>query len=89
MSTIVKLADPSDAFKRAIGEAIGRLVPTTVLRRRSGEKQWFDTRTRELMMQSRLLIVPGVEHAVQINRVDLCLLELRPRRSMVIQKRVT
>ena len=85
----MKLADPSDAFKQSIGEAIGGLAPTTVLRRRFGEKQWFDTRAGELMMQSRLLIVPGVEHAVQINRVDLCLLELRPRRSMVIQNGVT
>ena len=27
---------------RAIGEVIGRYVPTTVLRSRSGDKQWFD-----------------------------------------------
>ena len=39
----------------------------------------------ELMMLSRLLIMPGVDHAVQIINVDLCLLVLRPRRSMVLQ----
>ena len=40
----------------------------------------------ELMMLSRLLIVPGVEHAVQIIGVDLCLLGLRLRGSMVLQR---
>ena len=39
----------------------------------------------ELMMLSRLLIMPGAEHAVQIIGVDLCLLVLRPRGSMVLQ----
>ena len=39
----------------------------------------------ELMMLSRLLIMPGVEHAVQIIGVDLCLPVLRPRGSMVLQ----
>ena len=38
----------------------------------------------ELMMISRLLIVPGVEHAVQIVAVDLSMLLLRPRESMVL-----
>ena len=38
----------------------------------------------ELMMLSRLLIVPGVEHAVQIIGVDLCLLLLWPRLPMVL-----
>ena len=40
-STIMKSSDPLDAFDRGIGEIIGRLVPTTVLRSRSGDKQWF------------------------------------------------
>ena len=40
-STILKSADPLVAFDRAIGEVIGRYVPTTVLRSRSGDKQWF------------------------------------------------
>ena len=37
----------------------------------------------ELMMLSRRPIMPGVEH--QISVVDLCLLVLRPRGSMVLQ----
>ena len=43
------------------------------------------TAAGELMMISRLFVVPGVEHAVQIIGVDLCLLVLRPRGSMVLQ----
>ena len=39
----------------------------------------------ELIMLSRLIIVPGVEHVVII-WVDLCLLVLRPRESMVLQR---
>ena len=39
-----------------------------------------------LLMLSRLLIMPGVDHAVQINRVDCsCLLVLRPGGNMVLQ----
>ena len=41
-STILRSADPLNGFDRAIGEVIGRFVPTTVLRSRSGDKQWFD-----------------------------------------------
>ena len=41
----------------------------------------------ELMMQSRLLIMPGVDHVVQIIGVDLCSPVLRPGRSMVLQGR--
>ena len=39
----------------------------------------------ELMMLSRLLVVPGVEHAVQIIGVNLCSLVLMPRASTVLQ----
>ena len=39
----------------------------------------------ELMMLFKLLIMSGVEHAVQIRGVDLCLLVLRPKGSMVLQ----
>ena len=45
-STILKLADPLVALDRAIGEVIGRYVPTTVLRSRSGDNQWFDASSR-------------------------------------------
>ena len=43
------------------------------------------TAARDLMMLSRLLIMPSVEHTVQIIGVYLCLLVLRPRGSMVLQ----
>ena len=39
----------------------------------------------ELMILNRLLIVPGVEHAMQNIGVNFCLLVLRPRGSMVLQ----
>ena len=82
-NTILKSADPLDAFDRAIGVVIGRLVPTTVLHSRSEDKQWFDAAAGELIMLSRLLIiVPGVAHVRQIIGVNLCLLVLRPRGSM-------
>ena len=45
-STILKSADPLNAFDRTIDEAICSLVPTTVLRSRSGDKQWFDASRR-------------------------------------------
>ena len=38
----LKSADALVAFDRAIAEVIGRYVPTTVLRSRSGDKQWCD-----------------------------------------------
>ena len=37
----------------------------------------------ELMMLNRVLIVPGVEHAMRNIGVNLCLPVLRPRESMV------
>ena len=39
----------------------------------------------EFMMLSRLLIMAGVEHTVQIIGVDLCLLVLKPRGSILLQ----
>ena len=39
----------------------------------------------ELMMLIRLLIIPGVEHAVQIIGVNLCSLLLRLRGSIMLQ----
>ena len=82
----MKSVDPLDAFDRAICEVIGiglflpqccvvDLVTSNGLMSAAGE----------LMMLSRLLIMPGVENAVQIIWVDLCLLVLRPRGSMVLQ----
>ena len=40
----MKSCDPLVAFNRSIDESIGRYVPTTVLRNRSGDKQLFDAR---------------------------------------------
>ena len=41
LGTILKSVDPLFAFDQAIGKAIGRYVPTTVLHSKSGDKQWF------------------------------------------------
>ena len=84
-SSILKSADPLDAFDRAIGEVIGRLVPTTVLHSRSETGNGLMPAAGELMMLGRLLIMPGVQHAVQITGADLCLLVLSPRDSKVLQ----
>ena len=45
-STILKSADPLVPFDRAVGEVIGRYVPTTVSLSISGDKQWFDVSCR-------------------------------------------
>ena len=45
-STILKSVDPLVAFERAIGDVICRCIPTTVLRGKSGAKQWFDANCR-------------------------------------------
>ena len=42
----MKSADPLDALNRDIVEVVGSHVPTTVLRSRSGDKQWFDASCR-------------------------------------------
>ena len=81
----MKSADPLDVFDRAIDEVIGRPVPTTVLHVDLETNNGLMPAAGELMMLSGLLIMPGIEHAVQIIGVDLCLLVLRPRGSMVLQ----
>ena len=45
-NTILRSADPLVTFDSAIGEVICRQVHTTVLHRRSGDKQWFDASCR-------------------------------------------
>ena len=55
-STILKTADPLGALDRAIGEVIGRLVPTTVLRSRSGDKQLFDASCRRANDRTPVLL---------------------------------
>ena len=79
----MKSADPLVAFDRAIGEVIGRYVPTTVLRSRAVDNQWY-LAAGEPMMLNRLLIVPGEKRAMLNIWVNLCLLVLRSRGSMVL-----
>ena len=82
----MKSADPLDAFNRAIGQVISRLVFTSVLHSRSGDNNGLILAAgREFMMLSRMLIMPGVEEPVQIIGVNLNLLIVRPRGSMVLQ----
>ena len=78
-------ADPLVAFDRAIGKVIGKYVPTTVLRSTSGDEQWFDASCQRAYDARRLLNVPGVEHVMRNFGVNLCLLVLRPRGSMVLE----
>ena len=86
LSTILKLDDPLDAFNRAIGEVIAiglflRLFCAVDL----DSSNCLMPAGIELMMLSRLLIMHGVEHAVQIIGVYLRLLVLGLRGSMVLQ----
>ena len=84
-SIILKLADEWDAFDRAIGEVIVRYVPTTVLHNRSGDKQWFDASCWRSYDAKQTLIMLCVKHAMLNIWVNLFLLMLRPRGSMVLQ----
>ena len=72
-SIILKSADPIDAFDRAIGEVIGRLVLATVFGLVDLETcNGLMPAAGELIMQCRLLIVPHVQHTAQIIRVLAC-----------------
>ena len=84
-NTILESADLLVAIDRAIGEVIGRYVPTTVLRIRSGGKQWFDGSCWRAYNAKQTAYVPDVEHAMLNIGVNLCLLVMRPRWSMVPQ----
>ena len=86
-STIYKSADPLDAFDRAIGEVIGRLALPLFCVVDLETCNGLMPAVGVLMMLSRLLIVPGVEHAVQTIEVNLCSHILQPRGSMVLQGR--
>ena len=83
----MKSADPVDLFDRAIGQVIGRYVPITVLPSGSGDSNGLMPAAGELMMLNRLLIMPGVEHAMWNIGVNLFLFMLRPRGFMVLQGR--
>ena len=83
-STILKSADPLDGFDRAIGEVIGRLVPTTVLSSKSGDKQWFDASCRRAYdaKQAAYHAWCRARSADHLGRFVLA--RLRPRGSMVL-----
>ena len=85
LNTILESADPLFAFQRAIGEGIGRHVPTTVLRNRSGDKQLFDASCRRDYDAKQTAYELCVEHAMRNIWVNLCLLVLRPKGPMVLQ----
>ena len=86
-STILKSADPLDAFDRDSGEVIGRVVLTTVLRCRSGNKKWFDASCWRVYDAKQTAYHACIEHAVQIIGVDLCLHVLRPCKHMQAHNR--
>ena len=79
-------ADPSVAFDRAIGEVIGigmflPLFCVADLETSNG----LMLAAREFMMLNRLLFGPGVEYSMLNIGVNLILLVLRPRGSLVLQ----
>ena len=83
-NTIWKSADALVAFDQAIGKLIGigiflPLFCVVDLEMSSG----LMPAARELMMLSRLLIVSGVEHAMLNIGVNLCLLMLRHKGSVI------
>ena len=81
-SHILKSDDPLVAFDRAIGDVIGRYAPTTVLQTSNG----LMPAAGKPMMLNRVLTVPGEDHAELYIGINLCLLVLRPRRSIVLQE---
>ena len=87
-STILKSADPLDAFYRAISEVIIRYVPNFLPLFCAVDLETCNGLipvAGELMKLNRLLIVSGVEGAVLITAVNLRLHLLKPRGSMVLQ----
>ena len=65
---------------------VGRYIPTIVLHIVDLEtSNDLMPAAGELTVLNRLLIVPGVEHVLWNIGVNLCLLVLRPRGSMVLQ----
>ena len=81
-NTILRSADTLNAFDRAIGEVICWFVPSTVLRSRSRDKQWFDGRCGRTYDAKQIAYCTCCRAVVQIIGVDLCLFVLRPRESM-------
>ena len=65
----MKPADPLVAFELAIGEAIGRYVPTLFCVVDLETSNGLMLAAEEHMMLNRLLLVPGVEHSM----LNMCL----------------
>ena len=83
----MKSADPLDAFDRAIDEVIGRHVPMHLFYVVDlATSNSLKPAAGDIMMLSRALFVPGVEHAMQIIGVDMCFLVRRPKGSTVLQR---
>ena len=73
-STILKSADPLVAFDRAIGEVlVGMFLPLFFVLDLKTSNGLMPAAS-EFMMLNRLLIVPGVEHAMRNIGVYLCML---------------
>ena len=83
---MLRSADPLVEFDRAIGEVTGRYVPTTVLHSRSGDKQWFDASFRRAHNAKQTAYRAWCRARNAEHWVNLCLLVLRPRGSMVLQR---
>ena len=67
-------ADPLDAYNRAIGTVVGRLklfIPLFCIVDLKASYSLMPA-AGELMMLTRLLVMPAVEHSLQIIGVDLC-----------------
>ena len=85
-STILISADPLVAFNLAIGEVIGRCVPTTVLDSWSGDEQWFDASCQRAYNAKQTVYCAWYRALNAEIEVNLCVLMLRPRESMVLQE---
>ena len=71
-------------WSQGADEVIGRCVPTTVVRSRSRDKQWFDASCRRVCHAKQSAYRSGVEHVMLNIGVNLCLLVLRLRGSMML-----
>ena len=84
-STILKSADPLNAFDRAIVEVTGRFVPTTVLCSLSGDKQWFDASCRRAYDAKQTAYRAWCRARSADHCCRFVLARVRPRESMVLQ----
>ena len=78
-----KSADTIVILNRAIGEVIGRYVPTTVLHSRNGDKQWFDASCKRAHDAKQTAYRAWCRAAMLNIGGNLCLLMLRPTGSRI------